>query len=111
MEPNAPARDRREASRPTKSEQARFKPRGQATAREARTGPRAKELGESPRHLRYGGRAPEEPRKDDMGLSVGTSGEWLPNFDGQFELIEEDEFEVTPHPKVREDEDPEKGPG
>ncbi len=65
------------------------------------TVPQASGLAEVPRHLRYGGRAPkarrrratEGPRKDAAsGLSVAESSQSIPNFDGQFELIEDDEL-------------------
>ncbi len=65
------------------------------------TVPQASGLAEVPRHLRYGGRAPkarrrramEGPRKDAAsGLSVAESIQSIPNFDGQFELIEDDEL-------------------
>ncbi len=126
MVPKAPTRDRQEASRPTKSEQARSMARARAVARQAAsvrpkagkrnrptltadpadrsaaepTAPQAPGLAEGPRHLRYGGRAPKARRrrateglpKEALGLSVAESGEWLPNLDGQFELIEDDEL-------------------
>ena len=64
------------------------------------TVPQAPGLAEGPRHLKYGGRGPkarrrratEGPRKDALGLSVAESSQSLPNFDGQFELIEDDEL-------------------
>lgn len=64
-----------------------------------RTGPRARGPAEGSLRLKYGGRAPkarrrratEAPRTDALGLSIGESGEWLPNFDGAFELIEDDD--------------------
>ncbi len=126
MEPNAPARDRQEPSRPTKSEQARSMARARAVARPApsarpkagkrnrptritdpagqsaaeRTVPQAPGLAEGPQHLKYGGRAPkarrrratEVPRKAALGLPIAKSSQSLPNFDGQFELIEDDEL-------------------
>ncbi len=95
MVPNAPERDRREASRPGKSEQARSKMPAQAAGK-APSVPRA----EGSQRLKYGGRAakarrrkaPESTRKDALGLSAGKSGEWLPNLDGEFEVIEDDEL-------------------
>ncbi len=64
------------------------------------TGPRARGSAEGSLRLKYGGRAakarrrkaPESTRKDAFGLSAGESGEWLPNLDGEFELVEDDEL-------------------